>query len=283
MPIFVGQGWDNSCFLYPSRRIVFRFPTRQVGADLVPVERAALPVVASHVSLAVPEPLYFAEASPEFPFPFTGFRFIAGVTADSLLWQPDDLFRAAGVMGSFLKELHSIDIDQPALAEAGFDTMGKVDPPGLLRKAAPRKAQIIGKRPDLAGLVMEGFALFESMAAECEPGTPGPLVLAHGDLYPRHVLVDERFAISGVIDWGDVHKGSAASDLSLGWTMFDETARAELWCCYGKEPSGELARRAKLRALMYGFSLLAYGLDVGDGAATNMGGKAILNVLADPQ
>ena len=40
------------------------------------------------------------------------------------------------------------------------------------------------------------------------------LVLVHGDFYSRHVLVDETGGMAGVIDFGDLHVGHPAVDLS---------------------------------------------------------------------
>ena len=38
-------------------------------------------------------------------------------------------------------------------------------------------------------------------------------VFVHGDLYSRHLLVDDAGRPCGVIDWGDCHVGDPAVDL----------------------------------------------------------------------
>src|SRR5207342_2307898 len=48
----------------------------------------------------------------------------------------------------------------------------------------------------------------------CRPPAPVGRVV-HGDLYARHVLVDDDAAACGVIDWGDIHLGDPAVDLAL--------------------------------------------------------------------
>ena len=284
LPLFAGQGWDNKCFLYEEPQIVFRFPTRQMGADLVGPERAALPVVAEHVELAVPTPMFIGEPSASFPFPFTGFRFISGVTADSVPWNEDMSRVAAPPLGAFLRQLHGIDLADDRLERVPLDIWGKTTPEVLATKIKPRPGQILSFRPDLKSFIDHCLTAFDRVAGTCEPDWTTPNVLVHGDLYPRHIVVDfgpQDWEVKGVIDWGDAHIGSAASDLSLGWTLFDYRTRPLFWEAYGQVPSEEMAKRARLRAAMYGFSLLAYGLDVDDRPAAGLGFRALQNVLLE--
>jgi aminoglycoside phosphotransferase (APT) family kinase protein len=45
-----------------------------------------------------------------------------------------------------------------------------------------------------------------------------PPTWLHGDLHPRNVLV-EQGAITGIIDWGDITAGDAATDLAALWML----------------------------------------------------------------
>ncbi len=62
-------------------------------------------------------------------------------------------------------------------------------------------------------------------------GAVGPAVspcLMHGDLYARHLLLDESFQLSRVIDWGDLHAGDGAVDLAVAW-LVAEVRQALEW------------------------------------------------------
>ena len=101
-------------------------------------------------------------------------------------------------------------------------------------------------------------------AAECAGLRRGTrLVLAHGDLYVRHLLVDDAACLAGVIDWGDLHRGDPAVDLSVAWSFLPPEARDSFRKAYGpiEESTWRLAR---LRALHYGVILLEYARGIGD-------------------
>ena len=85
----------------------------------------------------------------------------------------------------------------------------------------------------------------------------------HGDLYARHLLVDEQRSLSGVIDWGDVHLGDPAIDLSVACGFLPLAGRAEFCRAYGPvdEPTWRLAR---FKALLTAVMLVVYGHDVKD-------------------
>jgi aminoglycoside phosphotransferase (APT) family kinase protein len=75
------------------------------------------------------------------------------------------------------------------------------------------------------------------------------LRVCHGDLYSRHLLV-ENGALSGVIDWGDLHAGDPAVDLSVAHIFLPPSAHAIFRAAYG-EISDERWHLARLRALRH--------------------------------
>jgi aminoglycoside phosphotransferase (APT) family kinase protein len=86
----------------------------------------------------------------------------------------------------------------------------------------------------------------------------GPTWL-HGDLHPRNVLV-EGGALSGIIDWGDITAGDAATDLAAIWMLFDDAnARRAALNAYGWLSPATLAR-ARGWAVHLGATLLDTGL-----------------------
>lgn len=70
-------------------------------------------------------------------------------------------------------------------------------------------------RLNVAG-IGRGFAkrLPSSPKDECQP------VLAHGDLFPGNLLIDETGRITGLLDWGDSHVTTAGYDLARAEMRF---------------------------------------------------------------
>src|SRR5690606_21678230 len=101
----------------------------------------------------------------------------------------------------------------------------------------------------------------------------------HGDLYARHVMVDGHGALAGIIDWGDVHQGDPALDLSIAASFLPPAARPRFAAAYGAIDDATWAR-ARFRALHSGVALLWYGAGVGGGGMGAEGRTALRLGLA---
>ena len=105
-------------------------------------------------------------------------------------------------------------------------------------------------------------------AGVAEPGGPlaagdgasgrGPLVVSHGDLHVRHLLVDQDGSVTGVIDWGDLCLADPAVDLSIAYLGFAGKARADLLSAYGRPVSAEQELAARACAISLAASLVEY-------------------------
>ncbi|HYI01687.1 phosphotransferase [Hyalangium sp.] len=96
----------------------------------------------------------------------------------------------------------------------------------------------------------------------------------HGDLYARHLLVDGHHAVTGVLDWGDVHLGDPAIDLTIAFTFLPPEARGAFRAAYGRIDDATWDR-ARFRAFHYGVVLLLYGRSEGDPALVRTGRDAL--------
>jgi aminoglycoside phosphotransferase (APT) family kinase protein len=225
----IGSGWDNAAYLV-EEHLVFRFPQRAIAAPLMPKELAALPRIAPQLPLPVPRPVYAGAPSNDYPWYFGGYEILLGVTACARELSDGDRRVLAGDLGRFLRALH--DIDPQPLREAGLphDTIGKLDPVRL--------------RVD-------------------EPALEGALRVVHGDLYARHLLLDQRNRLCGVIDWGDVHYGHPAVDLSAVHMTVPARFHDEFFAAYG--PVDERVWRfARYRARHHATFALESALARGD-------------------
>src|SRR5712692_6638457 len=61
-----GEGWDNFAFKV-NGQFVFRFPRRQIAAELIEIECGLLPKLAPRVTLPVPAPQFLGHATSQYP------------------------------------------------------------------------------------------------------------------------------------------------------------------------------------------------------------------------
>ena len=271
----LATGWDNVAFLADGQWL-FRFPRRAVALPGVQREIAVLPRLAPRLPLPIPDPQFIGQPSARYPWPFFGARLLpGGELSDSGL--PDTQRSPAAVaVGQFLRILH----DPGIIAAVGGADL-PVDP--MRRASAPvRASQARGVLDRLVhrgiwpgdGHLREFLDQAEHVTAGTGPAAPaaaatepvsgrGPLVLCHGDLHVRHLLVDRDGAATGVIDWGDLCLADPAVDLSIAYFGFAGRARADLLSAYGRPvgPQRELAARAA--AVSLAASLAEYAADDG--------------------
>ena len=256
----LGVGWDNVAYLVGGR-YVFRFPQRSVAVPLIEHEARLLPAVAPRVPLPVPRPSFAGRPSDDYPWPFLGYEHLAGRAACGAALDEDARARAAAPLGRFLRALHDVPVVQAARLGAPGDTLGRTDLAKRVPQVRARLAEVRAR-----GLGADGGA-FDTICDEAESETaplPAP-ALVHGDLYARHLLVDGAGALSGVIDWGDVHLGQPWIDLSIAFGFLPPSARDVFFEAYGGVPDRALVRRARLRALGYAVALTVYGTETSDG------------------
>jgi aminoglycoside phosphotransferase (APT) family kinase protein len=256
----LGQGWDNAAYLVDGTA-VFRFPQRGIAAPLIATEIAVLPLIAPAVApVAIPVPRWVGTPDDAYPWRFAGYPLLSGTPVDVV--NPDDAALAplARPLGRFLRALHGIDT-APAIA-AGLppDVIGRLDPAKRVPQVRERLATLASR-----GVVREAdaAALLERFIAEAPDGAPARLAVLHGDLYARHLLLDESAALAGVIDWGDVHLGDPAVDLSVVHEIVPAGAHGEFFAEYGSVDE-RTWRRARWRAIHHAILVAENGSAIGD-------------------
>jgi aminoglycoside phosphotransferase (APT) family kinase protein len=268
-----GFGWDNAAFLVGGE-YVFRFPRRRIAVPLMLRETALLGQIAPHVPLSIPAPVFIGIPSEPFPRPFAGYRSIAGVTACSVTLSDDARAALAEPLARFLRALHAID---PApLVAAGLppDEIGRLDGAKRLRLARER----------LPSLVSAGVAGLEPFVAwlAAHPPRPVPVVerrVLHGDLYRRHLVLDDEMRLAGVIDWGDVHLGDPALDIAIAHMLLPAYAHGAFRDAYGTIDDRTWSA-ARYRAIYHAILEIDYGLREND-EGMRASGTASLDLMRD--
>jgi aminoglycoside phosphotransferase (APT) family kinase protein len=226
----VGTGWDNAAFLV-DERLVFRFPQRAVAAPLIEREIEFMPAIAQRLSVSVPNPIYVGTAQFDYPWRFAGYAIVRGATACGRTLALEERRRLAEDLARFLRALHDIDVES-LHGSLPPDQIGKLDPLRLKLSEEP----LTGKH-----------------------------VVVHGDLYARHLVLDDDNRLSGVIDWGDIHYGHPAVDLSVVHMMVPPRDHGLFLDAYGSVDE-KTWRFARHRARDHANIVLNYSSTTGDEA-----------------
>ena len=228
---YLGMGWDNCVFRLDD--LVFRFPHRAIGVELIEVERDALAKLAPFIELPIPVPVKIGQPSPPFPYPFLGQRFVVGRALEELkAGTPVNQEALAVVLGGFLRRLHSVST---SLVETWGVPRDSVD--GEMERMGTLAAKIVAGVEDLKDDPLVSMALGAILEVPAEAQAEES-TLCHGDLHIRHLLFDDVGAMSGVIDWGDLHIGDPAQDLITVYVFLDPRHRAAFWRTYGAVEQG---------------------------------------------
>lgn len=263
----LGVGWDNVAYLV-NEAFVFRFPRRAIAVPLLDVESRFLPRIAPWVTLSIPVPQFVGVPEADYAYPFVGYPILPGTTACRIRWTGALRASCAAPLGSFLRTLHAVPPGDPALAPG--DVIERANVAARTVKLLERLEEVARTVPDLDTSVL-------SETVRRLAGTPllsGTPSWVHGDLYARHLLIDGGHRPCGVIDWGDMHLGDPALDLSLAFSFLPAEARAAFRDAYGPVDASTWDR-ARFRGISYGALLTLYGRDVGDGAIRDAGMYAL--------
>lgn len=256
----LGEGWDNAAWLVGDDW-VFRYPRRQLGADVILSEFAVIPTVADRLAAPVSCPLRIGKPTSEYAWPFAGYPMISGVELCQAAPAASQRLKLAEELGIFLRSLHDISADEALQLGAPHDTFGRLD---IERRSTQAREQL-SKAGKLG--IIDSPARWESLLDRLVPLCKPPVTdcLVHGDLYSRHVIVktcdaesEEDARLAGIIDWGDVHAGDPSADLACAWSLFDVAGRRRLLGAYG-EVAAESLILARVRAISHSSVCVVYG------------------------
>jgi len=250
-----GVGWDNTAWRFGEW--VFRFPRRAIAVPLLETENRVLPAIAARLPLAIPVPERLGAPGPELPWPFAGYRRLPGRTACVARSDDAERPRAAPRLAKFLRALHAIDAGAARALGAGPDTLQRMERAKRRDLGLERLAEL-----ERRGVDVDGSRIRAALEALPAGYRPRATALVHGDLYVRHLIVDDANELTGVIDWGDLHVGDPAIDLAVLASWVPPEARAAFEQAYG--PIDDTTRLAlRFRAAFHTVTLLLYALDAG--------------------
>ncbi|WP_154958730.1 MULTISPECIES: phosphotransferase [Paenibacillus] len=268
----LGWGWDNTVFLIGDE-YVFRFPRRTFAVGPIRMEGKLLPKLDAYLTIPYPKPLFYGEASDEYPAPFLGYAHVPGDFPIGLAEERRAL--SAETLAKFLRRLHEFPVQ--AALECGVQQDHR-----NLTDIASRKVKMEG----FLSKVVEHLSPEEFGAIEAYIGSlPQDRVKAvnkvlHGDLHFKNMLVNEKGIVSGIIDWGDLSVGHPACDLSIAYSFLPPYARGVFFETYGGADE-ETKLLARLIAVYIPILILMQAIDDGNETIAAEAKSNIMRALSD--
>ena len=201
------QGNDNRTFRLGDELAV-RLPSAAAYVAGLAKEDRCLPLLAQHLSTAVPVPVATGVPGADYPYPWSVRRWITGTTPE----RDSDLDRVglAEDVGGFLRELRSVPQGEGPVA--GAHSFYRGCHPTVYGDQVQQSLVQLSDRVD----AQVCQAIWRESVSTAWPFEP---VWFHGDLASANLLtVHGRLA--AVIDFGTCGVGDPACDLVIAWTLF---------------------------------------------------------------
>jgi aminoglycoside phosphotransferase (APT) family kinase protein len=217
------DGWDNRTFRLGSELTV-RLPTGSWYAQQVAKEQRWLPVLAPGLPLPIPTPVASGEPDHGFPYPWSVYRWLEGVPAETA--PVGDLTAFATTLAGFLAALRRVDATEgPEPGEHNFFRGGPL---------ATYEAEAMEAVEALGGEVPRDAVLRAWEDAMATRWDRDP-VWFHGDVATGNLLVrDGRLA--AVLDFGSSGVGDPACDIVIAWTFLRGRSRDRFRSELGVDP-----------------------------------------------
>lgn len=190
--------------------LVVRLPRVRRAAGQIRREAEWLPRLASHLPVALPEPVTVGKPGSGYPFAWAVHRWIPGESAS--LDRVEDAEAFALDLAEVVRRLHGSPGEGAPAAHGRARPLKDYD--RATRWAIDQASHLI--RSSDATAVWE-----EALAAAPHEGTP---VWVHGDLEGNCLVRGGR--ICGIVDWGSACAGDPAVDIQVVWSpLFTDLTR----------------------------------------------------------
>lgn len=232
---FIGEGFDNTVFIL-NEDILLRFPRREAAVEILQVEKKLLPVIKETTTFQTTIPFLFGQPSETFPWPFLGYNYIKGKPPVHLNRQ--ERINMIEPLAKMLKQLHSIRLSNLSNLKLPGDELRRLD----MKYRKPQFLNYVEEAIKLK-LIKDELQMKQYVENLQEVIPKTPLVLVHGDLHVKNMIVNDDKVLKGIIDWGDAHIGQRELDLSIVYSIIPSDKRE---CFY--EKYGQLSHESKLLA-----------------------------------
>ncbi len=257
-------GWDNWTF-HLGTDMVARLPSASEYAQAVQKEHRWLPALAPQLPLPIPVPLAKGKPGAGYPYSWSIYRWLDGVTATAD--RVADPVRFAVDLADFLAALQSVDAaDGP---QPGIHNWFRGGTLRTYHKDTQRALAALHGHVDVE-LAREIWA--SALAARWD----GADRWFHGDVAEGNLLLNDGH-LAAVIDFGTCGVGDPACDLAIAWTLLTGDGRQ----AFRKRLSVDEATWARGRgwALWKALATCSYTFDDPEDAEEFAGAQRILGEI----
>ncbi len=271
----IGEGWDNLAYEV-NESFIFRFPKHEEACHLLQNEINVLTEIHSWVggtSIQIPRPIFVGNSGEDFPYSFCGYKKIPGRSACSFNLNEEDRIKLAPELALFMKKLHAVPIDQATTWEIKGCAEDRMDPNLLMGRIKENLHLLQNKN-----LLTDMGPFLDFLQRVPEQIDRSKKTMLHGDLYARHLLLNNRKRLVGIIDWGDMDIDHPAIDYQIVYTFFPESGQKIFFEIYGAIDA-DTQMLAKFRALYSASGIAARGMHVHDDFLVQEGLWGLRNLL----
>lgn len=197
----LGEGWKSRAYLI-NHDLVFRFPKEEDGAIDTDIEIKALPSLKKHISLNIPDFIYWGKQDNGYPF--VGYKILSGEPMDEQLFHslsPGTKNKIAHQIAEFMDQINSFCVEQAKDLNIGDNNFHQ----DYLELFHEVKEKVY---PEIDQEMKTYISFrFERYLENKENFRYSPKLL-HADLSLDHLLFDKKKQeITGIIDFGDMKIG----------------------------------------------------------------------------
>jgi aminoglycoside phosphotransferase (APT) family kinase protein len=206
-------GWDNWTY-HLGEKMVVRLPSAAEYAQAVEKEHQWLPALSAQLPLPIPTPVAKGAPSPDYPHPWSVYRWIDGHPAS--VERIADPREFATDLAVFLSALQAVDPTEGP--QPGIHNWFRG---GTLRTYDTNTRRAL---EDLEGHIDVSSVRrvwAEALTAEWD----GVDRWFHGDVAEGNLLLNTAGQLAAVIDFGTCGVGDPACDLAVAWTLLTAEGR----------------------------------------------------------
>lgn len=243
---FIDVGWDHEVIQLDDKYI-FRFPNSPEYQSVLRDEIRLLSYLSDHTATLIPDYTYVPQ-----DFSFGGYLMLQGESVSSELFgsmPKKSQNMLAGEIANFLSDLHSVQVDDLAEFNVGFETefAGYTDVDAEADEYLKPNLSVADYRP-IADMLIDIEVVKQFAQPSC---------LIHGDMAPKHIIWDAETKSVGLIDFSDRSISDPAYDFAELYT-YGEPFVDNVYALY-KSPhkNDKFLRRAKAYMKAIGIHSLA--------------------------
>ncbi|SEN72806.1 macrolide phosphotransferase [Amphibacillus marinus] len=204
---------------------ILRIPRRRESLRHAQLEQEALAIIGQHASFEVPKWSIISEE-------FVAYQQLGGNPAATIdmelqdyIWSFDNMKVPAEYnhsLGQALANLH-------ALPQAPFKKIGiEYLPANQLRSHMKERMKKVNQTYDINP---SRWQCWQDWLAD-DTLWPTHVGVKHGDLHPGHILINNNYQVTGIIDWTEVGIADVSVDFMSHYLLFGQTGLRQLLDAY---------------------------------------------------